>query len=82
MEPVIHTASFELKKQGDVYFDVLKWTDGIIVVNDHNLGRYQNHSVQNRIYCPKEFLKEGKNNIYILDMGMEHLPSIFIKTSD
>lgn len=82
MEPVIHTATFELKQLGDIYLDVLKWTSGIIVVNGHNLGRYQNHSVQNKIYCPKEFLNDGENVIYILDMGMEHLPSIFIKTKD
>ena len=37
-------------------------------VNGHLLGRYWYIGPQERLYCPAEFLKKGKNEIVVLDL--------------
>jgi beta-galactosidase len=59
----------------DTFFDMAKYTKGIVWVNGHNLGRYWQVGPQLRLYCPASWLKQGGNTIDILDLEMtEALP--------
>lgn len=78
-EPVIFAATFEVKRIGSTWLQIGKWSSGIIVVNGKVVGRYRDKSPQKSLYLPGSWLQEGLNTIYILDMGMENLPSIKLK---
>lgn len=54
----------------DTFLDMTGWKKGYVWVNGHLLGRYWHIGPQERLYCPAEFLKKGKNFIYIMDMHM------------
>ena len=54
----------------DTFFDMSKYTKGMIWVNGHNLGRYWNVGAQQRLYCPASWLRKGENIIDILDLHM------------
>ena len=62
------SGSFELSSPGDTYFDMSNYSKGVLYVNGHNLGRYWNIGPQQRLYCPAEFLKKGKNEILVFDL--------------
>lgn len=51
---------------------------GYVWVNGHLLGLYWNVGPQERLYCPGEFLKHGRNVIEVLDLFMttENPPTI------
>ena len=64
-------ASFTLMNAPkDTFFDMAKYTKGIVWVNGHNLGRYWQVGPQFRLYCPASWLKQGENTIDILDLEM------------
>lgn len=58
---------FNLEKTGDTYFDLSKYSKGIVYINGHNLGRYWNVGPQQRLYCPASWLKKGHNQIIVFD---------------
>lgn len=60
--------SFDLSVTGDTYFDMSSYSKGILYVNGHNLGRYWKIGPQQRLYCPANWLKKGKNEILVFDM--------------
>ena len=41
---------------------------GIVWVNGNNLGRYWNIGPQKRLYCPASFLRNGNNEMLVLDL--------------
>ena len=61
-------ANFDLQKTGDTYFDMSKYSRGIVYVNGHNLGRFWNVGPQQRLYCPAGWLKKGANEIIVFDL--------------
>lgn len=67
---------FELSKTGDTYFDMAKYTKGVVYINGHNLGRYWNVGPQQRLYCPASWLKAGKNEILVFDMVQEKVAEV------
>ena len=60
-------ASLELADVADTFLDMKDWVKGYVWVNGHLLGRYWNIGPQERLYCPANFLKKGKNSIVVLD---------------
>ena len=46
-----------------------EFTKGYVFVNGHNLGRYWNIGPQKSLYCPAAWLKEGSNEILVLEMS-------------
>lgn len=60
-------ATFDLKQIGDTYFDMSRFSKGMVYVNGHNLGRYWNKGPQQRLYCPASWLKRGTNQIILFD---------------
>jgi len=59
---------FSLTETGDTYFDMRKYSRGIVYVNGHNLGRFWNVGPQQRLYCPEGWLKKGRNEIIVFDL--------------
>ena len=66
----LYHAELELQIPMDTFFDMRGWQKGYVWVNGHLLGRYWNIGPQERLYCPGEFLKQGKNTVEILDLFM------------
>ena len=65
-----YLAEVELQNPIDTFLDMKDWQKGYVWVNGHLLGRYWNVGPQERLYCPGEFLKNGKNTVEILDLFM------------
>jgi len=61
---------FSLAYTGDTYFDMSNYTKGIVWVNGHNIGRFWEIGPQKRLYCPSSFIKQGLNEILILDLHL------------
>jgi len=65
---VFYKGDFSLTETGDTYFDMSKYTRGVVYVNGHNLGRFWNVGPQQRLYCPASWLNKGKNEIVVFDL--------------
>jgi beta-galactosidase len=66
--PIVFHAEFEINHEVlDTYWNTNDWGKGFIFLNDFNLGRYWSIGPQMTIYVPKETLKQGKNNIYLVE---------------
>ncbi|MEN2400845.1 beta-galactosidase family protein [Flavobacterium sp. MC2016-06] len=73
---VFFKGSFNLKAAADTYLDLSKFKKGVIWVNGHNLGRYWNLGPQFHLYCPANWLKEGENEVIVLDLHQKNASSI------
>jgi len=77
-EPAFFAATFKVRTTGDIHLKLKKWTSGVVVINGKVVGRYRNEGPQDNLFVPGSWLHKGLNTIYLLDMGMEHLPTISI----
>ncbi|MBN9299069.1 MAG: beta-galactosidase [Filimonas sp.] len=68
---IFFKGAFDLQQVGDTYFDMSKYSKGIVYVNGHNLGRYWNIGPQQRLYCPASWLKKGSNEIVVFDLHQQ-----------
>jgi hypothetical protein len=59
-----------LTETKDTFFDMSKYTKGVLWVNGHNLGRYWHIGPQLRLFCPGVWLKQGENTVDIVDLEM------------
>ena len=66
--PAFYRASFDLKDAGYTFFDMRGWGKGYAWVNGHNLGRYWSVGPQRTLFAPAEWLKQGSNEIIVLDL--------------
>lgn len=78
----LYRAEVQLTTLHDTFLDMTGWQKGYVWVNGHLLGRYWHIGPQERLYCPAEFLKPGKNIVEVLDMHMvtDSPPAISGKT--
>lgn len=67
---IFYKGDFSLAYTGDTFFDLSKYTKGVVWVNGHNLGRYWNIGPQKKLYCPASWLRPGMNEIFIFDLHM------------
>ena len=67
--PAWYRAYFDLSKTGDTFLDMRNWTHGVVWVNGHNLGRYWHIGPQQTIYVPGCWLKQGRNEIIVFELG-------------
>jgi len=66
--PQLKKGFFTVDKAGDTYLDFSKWGKGVVWVNGHNLGKYWEIGPQQTVYVPVEWLKNGKNEIAVLEL--------------
>lgn len=68
-QPIFYKASFNVDKPGDTFLDMQDgWKKGVVWVNGRNLGRFWQIGAQQTLYCPAPFLKQGENEIVVLDL--------------
>ncbi len=68
-QPVFHRAQFKLDTIQDTFIDMTDgWKKGLVWVNGHNLGRYWFIGPQQSLYCPASFLKQGDNEIVVMEL--------------
>lgn len=68
--PTFFVGQFTLteSQQLDTFLDLSEWSKGVAYVNGNNLGRYWSTvKPQRTLYVPKEFLRNGSNNIVLLE---------------
>ncbi len=65
---IFFKGEFSLEQPADTYLDMSKYKKGMVWVNGHNLGKYWEVGPQHALYCPAPFLKEGKNEVIVLDL--------------
>ena len=66
--PYFYKATFTLKRVGDTFLDMRGWGKGMVWVNGYNLGRYWEIGPQQTLYMPGCWLKEGENEMIVLDI--------------
>ncbi|MBL0160420.1 MAG: beta-galactosidase [Bryobacterales bacterium] len=66
--PAFHRGFFQLKETGDTYLDMRGWGKGCVWVNGHHLGRHWKVGPQLSLYCPGVWLKQGRNEVIVLDL--------------
>lgn len=67
--PAYYKGSFQLNKTGDTFLDMSKWSKGMVWVNGYAIGRYWKIGPQQSLYVPGCWLKKGKNEVIVLDLG-------------
>ena len=67
--PAYYRSSFTLTKTGDTFLDMSNWSKGMVWVNGHAIGRYWEIGPQQTLYISGCWLKEGVNEVIVLDMA-------------
>ena len=67
--PAYHRGTFTVSTVGDTFLDMRGWKKGVVWVNGHNLGRYWHIGAQQTMYLPGCWLKKGRNEIVIFELG-------------
>lgn len=68
-QPAYYKGTFTLDKVGDTFFNMTNWSKGMVWVNGYAIGRFWEIGPQQTLYMPGCWLKEGENEIIILDMA-------------
>ncbi|MCG8451434.1 MAG: beta-galactosidase [Pirellulales bacterium] len=66
--PAFYQGVFQVEHRGDTFLDVSNWGKGIVWVNGRCLGRYWNIGPTQTMYLPGVWLKEGENEVIVLDL--------------
>lgn len=66
--PAYYKATFHLDQTGDTFLDMQTWGKGMVWVNGHAMGRFWEIGPQQTLYMPGCWLKEGENEIIVLDL--------------
>ncbi len=66
--PAFWRAEFNVAKPADTFLDLRNWGKGVVWVNGHCLARYWNIGPTQTAYIPGPWLREGKNEIIVLDL--------------
>lgn len=76
--PVFLKAEIEIDECCDTFVKLPTFTKGIIIVNGRVLSRYWNVGPQQSAYLPAPFLKEGKNEIIVLELEGFEKPCVVL----
>ncbi|MCC8089354.1 MAG: beta-galactosidase [Rikenellaceae bacterium] len=66
--PAYYRGTFNIDKTGDTFLDMSTWGKGMVWVNGYAMGRFWKIGPQQTLYVPGCWLKEGENEIIILDL--------------
>lgn len=80
-QPSFYATDFTLEEVADTFIDCSAYGKGVVLVNGFNLGRYWSKGPIHSLYCPKDFLKVGANQIVIFETeGVELTTVTFSET--
>jgi len=75
--PAFYHATFNLDQLGGTFLDMSNWGFGAVWVNGHNLGRFWDRGGLHSLFLPREWLKQGVNDILVLELqGAPKTPEI------
>lgn len=66
-QPSFYRSEFELDTVEDTFIDCSDYGKGVVIVNGQLLGRYWQRGPIQSLYCPRDFLQIGKNEIVIFE---------------
>ncbi len=66
-QPSFYRFEFELSEIESTFIDCSAYGKGVVIINGVNLGRYWNEGPVYSLYCPKDFLKKGKNEVIVFE---------------
>jgi beta-galactosidase len=66
--PTFYRGTFTLDKLGGTFLDMRNWSMGVVWVNGHNLGRFWDHGGLRSLFLPRQWLKQGRNEIVVLEL--------------
>lgn len=70
--PIVFHAQFNITELNDeildTYWDTTDWNKGFLFVNGFNLGRYWSVGPQITMYFPRDILKHGTNEIFVVEL--------------
>ena len=66
--PAYYRTTFRLDKVGDTFLDMSTWGKGMVWVNGLAIGRFWEIGPQQTLFMPGCWLKEGENEILVLDL--------------
>ena len=67
--PTLYRAELDINGQPkDTFIRTDNWKKGIVLVNDFNIGRYNDIGPQKTLYLAAPLLKTGKNDIFIFEL--------------
>ncbi|MDH6305645.1 beta-galactosidase [Parabacteroides sp. PF5-5] len=74
--PAYYRATFHLDKTGDTFLDMQSWGKGLVWVNGKAMGRFWEIGPQQTLFMPGCWLREGENEIIVLDLKGPNKASI------
>mgnify|MGYP000870284771 FL=1 len=66
--PCFYKGTFIVDEKADTFLLMDGWKKGVVYINGFNIGRYWNKGPQKTLYVPGPILKEGENEIVILEL--------------
>ncbi|WP_327404813.1 beta-galactosidase [Streptomyces sp. NBC_01288] len=78
--PGLYRGTVEVRGAGDALLELPGWTRGFVWVNGFNLGRYWSAGPQRELYVPGAVLREGVNDVWVLELQEAPGPSEFALT--
>lgn len=67
-KPAYYKGTFTINTAGDTFLDMSSWGKGMVWVNGRAIGRYWEIGPQQTLYMPGCWLREGENEIIVLEM--------------
>jgi beta-galactosidase len=77
--PGFYKAELHVDEPVDTFLYTDGWTKGIVWVNGFNLGRYWNIGPQKSLYVPAPLLRQGGNEIVVMELHGTESPEIEFK---
>jgi beta-galactosidase len=74
--PAFWRGTFTVEKPADTFLDLRSWGKGVLWVNGHCLSRFWNIGPTQTAFLPGAWLKQGVNEITILDLLGPKEPSV------
>jgi beta-galactosidase len=66
--PTFYRGTFTLSSVGGSFLDMRNWSFGAVWVNGHNVGRYWDRGGLRSLFVPRQWLKQGENEITVLEL--------------
>ncbi|MEU9919008.1 beta-galactosidase family protein [Streptomyces sp. NPDC051001] len=77
--PAFHRGTFEVRQVADSFLHLPGWTKGNAWLNGFALGRYWSRGPQRSLYVPGPVLREGKNEIVLLELHGASAPVVHLR---
>ncbi|MCX5556895.1 beta-galactosidase family protein [Streptomyces sp. NBC_00038] len=66
--PGLYRGTVTVRGAGDAFLELPGWTRGFVWINGFNLGRYWSVGPQRSLYVPGPVLREGVNEVWVLEL--------------